>query len=168
MMAMARSILRREVEDGKPPGEVLAATNRSLFDDLVNAGLFITAFCVRYDPATHRLAYSNAGHNPPFVRRGSEVVALDTDGAALGILRDVDFEEQELELSSGDVLLLYTDGVVEALDAAGTEWGEDRLRAAFAETSGATALTHAVYESVRAHVGAAQQDDVTLVALRAL
>jgi serine phosphatase RsbU (regulator of sigma subunit) len=168
MMAMARSVLRREVEDGKPPSDVLAATNRSLFDDLVNAGLFITAFCARYDPATNTLAYSNAGHNPPFLRCGSEVLELDTDGAALGILRDVDFEEQRVQLAAGDVLLLYTDGVVEALDAAGAAWGEDRLRAAVAEADGAAALTDAVYERVRAHVGAAQQDDVTLVALEAV
>src|SRR5258706_367434 len=63
LMAMARTIIRREIADGKQPAAVLAATNTSLYEDLVRSNLFITAFCARYDPDRRVLEYANAGHN---------------------------------------------------------------------------------------------------------
>lgn len=167
MMAMARSILRRELRSGGHPADVLRATNAALFDDLVRAGLFITAFCARFDPATRRLEYANAGHNPPLLRRaaGGEPLELDADGASLGILRDVEFEQGTAALDSGDLLLLYTDGITEAPGPDG-QFGEERLRAAL-DDSPPAALVEAIYAAVLAHAGDVRADDVTLVALRA-
>ena len=165
MMAMARSILRREIADGKPPNAVLAGTNDGLYDDLVAAGLFITAFCARYDPKQRLLEYANAGHNHPMLRRvDGAVEELDADGAAVGILADVVFEGRSALLVPGDALLLYTDGATEAANPAGEPFGEKRLREAFLRGDSPSEL----YDAVRSHTeGAPQADDVTLVLLRA-
>jgi phosphoserine phosphatase RsbU/P len=169
LMAMGRSTLRREIAAGAAPAEVLAATNRAMFDDLVATELFITMFCARYDPASRTLEYANAGHNPPFLRRDGQVLELDADGAAIGILADVEFEGREAEVAPGDRLLLYTDGAPEALDRSGSQFGEERLRGLLDERPEVTPdafLEHA-YATVRAHAaGAPQQDDITLVALQ--
>jgi sigma-B regulation protein RsbU (phosphoserine phosphatase) len=167
MMAMARSILRREIAEGKRPDEVLAATNDALFDDLVRSELFFTVFCARLDPATGALEYANGGHNPPFVRRADgRREELDADGAAIGIVRDVGFEHGETALASGDTLLLYTDGAPEALSPEGEQFGEQRLQAAIGGDTPAE-LVDSIFADVRSHAGGARQgDDITLVALQ--
>jgi sigma-B regulation protein RsbU (phosphoserine phosphatase) len=168
MMAMARSIVRRELAEGGRPATVLAATNDALFDDLVRAGLFITAYCARFDPSSGSLLYANAGHNPPLLRRfaNGAVSELDADGAALGILAGIGFEEGEARLDAGDAVLLYTDGVTEAARA-DEQFGERRLEAAFDGRS-PQELVDGIYAAVRAHAGDARGDDVTLVALQAV
>lgn len=167
MMAMARTILRLELAEGKSPAEVLAATNEALFDDLVGSALFITAFCARLDPRTGQLDYANAGHNPPLVRRTTgEPEELDADGAAIGILRTVEFEGRATTLAGGDLLLLYTDGVTEAAGPTGEQFGEERLREAL-DDSPAAELIDRVFRRVREHAsGAPQGDDITLVVVR--
>lgn len=170
LMAMARSVLRREAAQGAGPAAVLAETNRAMFGDLVNAGLFITIFCARFDPSDGSLAYANAGHNPPLLGRGSEAepVELDADGAAIGFLDEVAFEQRSDALAVGDVLLLYTDGVVEAPGVDGSQFGEQRLAELVRELGGgAERLVQAVVAAVGDHTGGgAQHDDVTVVALR--
>lgn len=167
MMAMARSILRRELAEGGEPATVMEATNAALFGDLVRAGLFITAYCARFEPATGALLYANAGHNPPLVRGGGsgDVSELDADGAALGILREVGFEQGETHLAPGDAMLLYTDGVTEAAGPGG-QFGEQRLQGSF-DGRPPQDLVDGIYAAVRAHAGDARGDDVTLVAMRA-
>lgn len=167
MMAMARSILRRELAEGGRPAAVLEATNTALFGDLVRSGLFITAYCARFDPVSGVLVYANAGHNPPLLRRGDsgEVAELDADGAALGILADVTFEQGETRLEPGDTLLLYTDGVTEAAGGDG-QFGEARLATSF-DNRAPRDLVDGIYAAVRTHAGEARGDDVTLVAMRA-
>jgi sigma-B regulation protein RsbU (phosphoserine phosphatase) len=168
LMAMGRSTLRREIETGASPGAVLEATNRAMYSDLVNAELFITMFCARYDPAARTLVYANGGHNPALLRHGGEVLELDGDGAAIGILPDIPFEEREVPMLAGDRLLLYTDGAMEALDAAGAQFGEARLEALLHAEPGAAPerfLDHVV-AAVQAHAGGVPQaDDITLVVL---
>lgn len=169
LMAMARSVLRREIALGATPAEVLGATNAAMFADLVNAGLFITMFCARYDPADGRLEYANAGHNPPLLRRGGVSVELDAEGAAVGFFERMDFEQRTETLDPGDALLLYTDGVVEAAGAGAEQFGEQRLAAVLLQATDAAApgLVAAVVAAVDDHAGsAAQQDDITVVALR--
>jgi len=170
LMAMARSVLRREVAQGHSPAAVLGATNEAMFGDLVNAGLFITMFCALYDPAEGRLTYANAGHNPPVLARtAGETLELDGDGAAIGFLEHVDFEELNVDIGPGDALLLYTDGVVEAMGADEEPFGEERL----AETvsamapAGAQATIDAIVSALNDFTGGAhQRDDITMVSLR--
>lgn len=171
LMAMARSVLRREVSLGASPGAVLRATNSAMFGDLVNAGLFITMFCARYDPGGE-LLYANAGHNPPILARSGgegEAVELDADGAAIGFLDDLEFEERTEEIAPGDCLLLYTDGAVEALGPADEQFGEARLTELVSAMApaGAQPVVDAVVAALNDFTGGAhQRDDITLVALR--
>jgi diguanylate cyclase (GGDEF)-like protein len=170
LMAMARSILRREVTAAVGPAQLLEATNRALFADLVRAELFITAFCACYDPRLGRLEYANGGHNPPYLRRADgSLIVLDTDGVAIGILEEGGYEQRALQLRPGDILLLYTDGVVESADPEQRQFGDERLRDLVGRSNGASPheLIDAVLGAVRDHAtGQQQQDDVTLVALR--
>jgi sigma-B regulation protein RsbU (phosphoserine phosphatase) len=170
LMAMARSVLRREVAGGATPAEVLGATNAEMYSDLVNVGLFITMFCAVYDPADGALSFANAGHNPPVLARRDGLPAeLDGDGAAIGLLGEVEFEACETSVGPGDCLLLYTDGVVEALDAHDEQFGEQRLADVVVERApgGAQAVVDGVVDAVDAFTGgAAPRDDVTLLALR--
>lgn len=171
MMAMARSILRREMSLGKSPAAVLADTNTALLADLTNAGLFITVFCARYDPTTRQLTFANGGHNPPLLWHAAEkqIAELDSDGMIVGILDDVQYEERTVALAPGDVLVLYTDGVIEARSPEGEQLGEHRLRALLTEYNRLPphALAERVCEAVNRHTqDTAQQDDITLLVLK--
>lgn len=169
MMAMGRAILRREIADGKGPAAVLAATNVALYEDLANAGLFITLFCACYDPATGLLAYACGGQNPPLhIAAGGAITELQADGMPAGILRDVAFEEREIQLGAGDTVVLYTDGVVEARTAGGDQFGEERLREVIGSAAGAPpeeVIVRIMGAVARHTAGAPPKDDSTLVVL---
>jgi serine phosphatase RsbU (regulator of sigma subunit) len=166
MMAMARSILRREITAGKAPADVLAGTNSTLYDDLVASGLFITMFCGRFEPERRILEYANAGHNPPLLRRADgRFEELDADGAALGILAEVVFEGRSVALGAGDGVLLYTDGITETANPDGVQFGEERLKAAFVADAFQD-LPDLLYRAARSYAaGVSQTDDLTLVSL---
>jgi serine phosphatase RsbU (regulator of sigma subunit) len=170
MMAMARSLVRRDLTAGRGPAEVLAAANRALFDDLAGAGLFITAFATRYDPARRTLRYTNGAHNPGLVARAdaASVERLDTDGMAIGVLEDPPYGTGSIGLEPGDLVVLHTDGITECSDPAGELFGDDRLHDVLREVVGSSAgeVVAAIDAAVEAHAaGEPQQDDVTVVAL---
>jgi len=172
MVAMARSLLRREIAEGSGPAAVLRSTNEAMFRDLVNAELFITMFCARFDPARQTLRYANAGHNPPLLSRAGEAVSeLDAEGAAVGFFERLEFEEVAMDLGTGDSVTLYTDGIVEALDPGGEQFGEDRLRELVSDAPSIPPedMATRVLEAVRTHTrDAPPQDDMTLVGLQVL
>jgi serine phosphatase RsbU (regulator of sigma subunit) len=170
MMAAARGIMRREVLVGNSPSAVLAATNEATLDDLTNAGLFITMFCARYEPATGVLRFSSGGHNPPLLRTTAGIEELDPDGMPAGLMGEVEYEEHERVLRAGDQLLLYTDGCVEARDPAGVQFGLERLVELMAHAPDAPdVLVRDIYAAVDHYTeGHNSQDDLTLVALTVL
>lgn len=136
IMTEVRSMVRAQ---SRPPAvahpaHMLRELNELLYDDLDRSELFITMFFCRYESATDRLKYANAGHNPGLLLRAGQqdCMELDSDGLVLGAERVVDFEERSLFLSQGDKLLFYTDGVVEAQDASGAFFGLERLCRRFA------------------------------------
>ena len=83
-----------------------------------------------YDPRDRALAFVNAGHNPPVVLRGEEVLRLEADGPVVGLLAHATYGQSSLALSPGDILLAYTDGISEAMTVDDEEWGEERMIAA--------------------------------------
>lgn len=129
MMAVARTALRSEIVRSGDPARVLVALNDFLYEDLTRAELFLSVFLMVLDPETGRLRYSNAGHNPPllFRRDGRGCRTIEAEGLLAGVLDDVEYHEESMQLEPGDLILLYTDGLVEAQDGHGALFGMDRL-----------------------------------------
>ncbi len=131
---------------------------------------FITFFACIHDPAAGRMEYVNAGHNPPHVVRAEgEIVPLETGGPLLGILPGVRCQRGTVDLHPGDLFVAFTDGVTEALNAAGEEFGDARVVALLAGARGRPAreLVDLVQQEVTRHSGSASfVDDFTLIVAR--
>ncbi len=132
---------------------------------------FTTAFLAEYEPATRALTYVNAGHNTPILRRASgSIERLEQGGIPLGILEGASYEAGSTVLQSGDWLVVFTDGVVEAENGLSEEYGEQRLL--FIVHTGATLTPAQLLQSImtdldRFVAGAPQHDDVTCMLVKA-
>jgi sigma-B regulation protein RsbU (phosphoserine phosphatase) len=168
-MAVTKTLMKGIAEQRIEPSEVLKRVNGELCQGN-DSSMFVTLFCAVLDLRNGRLRYSNAGHNPPLLLRlGHEPqwMALPP-GLVLGGMEEAVYQTRELILSPGDRLLLYTDGVTEAMDASATLYAEARLldQARAAGPGGTEALVTQVLESVRRFsAGAPQSDDITMLAL---
>ena len=134
---------------------------------------FASFFLARLDGERMEVVFSNAGHNWPVLqRRDGRRRLLERGGLLLGILEGVAFEEEKLSLEPGDLMLLYTDGVSEAADAAGTLFGEERLYeavAAMPRSLTAREVAGRLLDTLYGFLdGTEPQDDITLVAVRVL
>jgi serine phosphatase RsbU (regulator of sigma subunit) len=129
IMAMARSLLHDAIAPGKRASEVMAEVNDGLTRDLEGQRLpyFLTLALAVYDPATRSLAIAGGGHNPVLVAGGESIIQVPSRGAALGVRTGLEFPEDELTLPPGATIALYTDGLTEARDPAGTLFGLERL-----------------------------------------
>ncbi|HIJ96184.1 MAG TPA: SpoIIE family protein phosphatase [Desulfuromonadales bacterium] len=173
IMAEMRTLLRAQVNRAGSASAILNILNSQLYEDLTRAELFITMFYAKYDAATGRLSYSNAGHNHPFLHRtGLEsCIELDTEGLILGVKTSVVFEERTIELVSGDVLLLYTDGLTEAFDNQGEMFGDQRVCTHMRANAHlpAAEIVDSFYQAVADFSGVPTlQDDISLVVLKIL
>jgi hypothetical protein len=133
------------------------------------ANRFATMFWSYFDPQTQHLSFINAGHCPPLLVKRSQrnpVLRLSAGGPVMGLIPGAEFEQGSVPLEPGDRLIFYSDGVVEAIDASGEEFGEERLLSVVRAHSEKTAeaLRDAILCAIAAFTGAApQQDDRTLV-----
>ena len=170
-MPAIKIALRTNVNQAATLEQVMIRANQVIYE-LTDEERFASLFYGTLDTVTRRLRYINAGHQPPLLLRGStgEVVWLETGGPVMGLLRDVHFETGSVELLPRDLLVLYTDGVVETHNAVGEEFSRDRLLAVVASHSGATTqdLTETIYRSVVDFSEKERpEDDVTIVILKA-
>jgi sigma-B regulation protein RsbU (phosphoserine phosphatase) len=172
-MAMCRSALRSVAPGKTSPSEVLAAVNRQLFPD-IREDMFISMAYVIIDENSGRLIMARAGHDPAllFHDDSEKVDMLRSPGLALGVDGGAVFErvtkDLEVEMKSGDCVLLYTDGVREAVDSQDEEFGMDRMSEVFrmAAPLGAEAVLTRMQEELRQFTGEGpQMDDITLVAI---
>jgi len=146
---------------------------------------YATLFYAQYDPVSRRFTYVNAGHNQPMVSRynaenGHDSSAghdrllerLDEEGdPVVGLLKECQYEQAEIALVPGDVLVLYTDGISEAMNADLEEWGEERLITAAKLSTHLSAqdnVTAVIASADRFTAGAPQNDDLSLVVLKVL
>ncbi|RJP32335.1 MAG: serine/threonine-protein phosphatase [Phycisphaerales bacterium] len=171
VMAITRTLLHSQRLKGTPPDQVLYDTNARLARQSERYDTtFVTAFYGVYEPASARLHYSSAGHNPPLLMRLSgEVLELDrAQSFPLGIAADWERADAELTLRRGDTLLLYTDGITEAFNPTGEMYGRERLHACMCEPSfSARGVLDCILGRLYAFTdGAPAQDDRTLLALR--
>lgn len=153
---------------GNDGAAVLRAVNRQVHESS-STNRYATLFYGVFDGSTRKLQYVNAGHNPPMVvRRDGSVIWLEAGGAPLGMFPDWIYQEGAVRLNPGDLVLAYTDGVTEAVDPAGKEWGAEGLRRAAAEnaTQRADGIVRAIFTSMDEFSRGRQTDDATVVVLR--
>jgi sigma-B regulation protein RsbU (phosphoserine phosphatase) len=168
-MAICRTLLKAIALFETDPAVIVRQLNELLSADN-DQMMFVTLVFGLFDPATGRLDYVNAGHNPPY-RVGSEgaVTALPpSEDMAVAVVEDLGFTGQRLDLAPGDRLVLFTDGVTEAFDPAGAAFGEARLERVLADAAGAdpAGIARAMVDAVHAfEAGGDRSDDVTLLIL---
>jgi phosphoserine phosphatase RsbU/P len=170
LMATLQASLRTIAGEGAPLADLVVRLNRYASAHSLDGRRFTTAVLSEYDPATRRLVYVNAGHNPPILRRaGGETEKLEVGGLPLGIDGAAVYDTAAIELKSGDVLIFYTDGVVEAFDEKGQEFGNVRWIEAIRALPdwGAQESLQFLMKRVDDFVGLTRQsDDITCLVIR--
>src|SRR5580704_8449982 len=173
LMASLRASLRGVTLDNpRDFAQLMDKVNRLVYEASAS-NRYATFFFAAFDPVSRRLECVNAGHNPPILLRGSngmtQTIRLEADGPVVGLLPFAPYTEQAMTLEPGDLLLLYTDGISEAMTHDDEEWGEERLIAA-AERSrakSAAEIMRDVFNATDAFTaGAPQHDDMTLLVLK--
>jgi len=172
VMSVVQASLRVMAGKGELPlSELATQMNRFLYQS-TGANKYATFFYAQIEDRGRRLRYVNAGHNPPCLVRcagqGVEIIELSTGGTVLGLFPELAYTDAEIGLRSGDLLVAFTDGVTEALNAAGDEFGEDRLKNLLRSAAGtsADAVSARLSAQMREWIGEAEQyDDLTFVVL---
>lgn len=169
-MAVSRTLLKAIAHQVGHPGEVLRRLNTLLIPESEEATFVTVCFGV-INIHTGEVQYSNGAHPPPYhVRSTGEVGQLPlTDGSLLGKIPHVDFETKKLQMQKGDTLFIYTDGVIEAMDADMGQYNEERLEAYLKTTngSGIREIVDGSIADIKKHTREApQSDDITVLALR--
>jgi serine phosphatase RsbU (regulator of sigma subunit) len=170
VMALSRTLIRTFAPDfGIAPEQVLRSANQRVLSE-TSSDLFVTVFYAILDPATGVLTYCNAGHNPPFLHsaNGDPVKQLTRTAIPIGVLNETLWEQGEVMMQPGDLLVMYTDGVTEAEDEFEDFFGEERLQAVTTANLGRSVdiIESKVVTAVLDFVGDAPQfDDITLMLL---
>jgi serine phosphatase RsbU (regulator of sigma subunit) len=170
--SMLQASLRTQAPIATSVGAMVSNVNGMLCQGVAN-GQFATMFLGRFDEATMLLSYVNAGHNHPLLLRANgDRELLDKGGPMVGILEHIPFEEGRVALSPGDRVVLYTDGLSEAMDAQKEMYGDERL-VDFAASLPADQTARESIDSIMAALstflnGVEPQDDMTLMVLRVL
>ena len=171
LMANLQATLRGQTRSGVSARECVGRSNGFLHRSK-SPDKFVTLFYGILDPDTRTLSYSNAGHEAPFLSRANgEFLRLERGGLILSIIEDFAYEEETVALHNGDVLVVYSDGVSEAMNPDGEQFGEAKIQEVIAanRTRPAVGIIDALIKAVRAHAATAPQaDDMTLIVVRAL
>jgi sigma-B regulation protein RsbU (phosphoserine phosphatase) len=172
LSSMLQASLRTQAANVRSPAGILCNINHLMYRSTA-VQQFATFFLARVDGERLELSFSNAGHNwPVLLRADGERRFLARGGLILGFQERVEFEEENVSLLSGDLVVLYTDGISEAADATGEQFGEERLYAALSalpRTLPAREVTERVLATLREFLdGTEAQDDITLLVLKVL
>ena len=170
-MAVIKTLFKAIAGRVQNPGEILSTVNREICRDN-DSQMFTTLFCGILDTRTGEIRYSNGGHNPPYhLSRAGVQQVPKTGGRVLGLLEETTYAGSRLVLGPGETLLLYTDGVTEALDPAEQFFSERRLESILTQINFASAreqIEHLTREITLFAAGAEQADDITTLAIRFL
>ncbi len=169
--SLTQALGRSLASSDEAPGDCLTRVNR-LLTARNERLMFVTLFYGILNTRTGRIRYANAGHNPPYlVRAGKVTPVAEQSGMALGVCADETYQTFEMALAPGEGLMIYSDGVTEAMDMEGRLFSEERLEAVLEQTGltpASSAVEQVVEEVERFSQGAGQSDDMTLLALRYL
>jgi PAS domain S-box-containing protein len=169
-MALSRTIVRANATHHQSGTEILQDANDMISADS-RSGMFVTLFYGVLDEKTRNLVYANAGHPPPLLFRSSagDFVELEVTGIALGVLCKMVYEERRISLSAGDILVLYTDGVTEAINRDMEQYGTKRLGSVVrkAHTLSAQGIMESILEDISRFSGDQEQfDDITMIVVK--
>jgi phosphoserine phosphatase RsbU/P len=167
-MAVTRTLFKVEAGKGSKPDEIQSLVNNELCEGN-DSCMFVTTFCGILNIRTGEVVYSSGGHNPPYVyRRNGNIETLDIKGVALGVMEDISFGRGEVVLGYGDAIVLFTDGVSEAMNRKDEMFTEERLIQSIQknESSLPKDIIGRILGDVKDFVaGAEQSDDITMLAL---
>ncbi len=171
-MALSRTVMRTVALGTLGVAQVLRRVNQVLLEDSAS-GMFVSMFYGVLNLETGLLTYARAGHNPPLWVWAAEgrIVPLSPPGTILGVLEDPELVEETIQLQVGDVLVAYTDGVIEAINEQDEEFGEERLRSLLqrATEQDAETLVNLIDAALRVFTGDCPQfDDITLMVVKRL
>ena len=171
-MAVSRTIIRSKGLQYGRAGACMTASNRLLAAYSVDC-MFVTVFCAIYNTKTGLVTYCNAGHNPPHLLRsdGSVEVLPKSNNVLVGIFDDMEYEENTLQLASGDTLVMFTDGVTEAWNPQKMEFGTERLNAILGGLvdKGSRQIVDTIKTAITDFAeGAEQSDDITMLVIKKL
>ena len=167
-MALTRTLVRAAVIETSSPAEALGRVNDLLLPD-TQQGMFVTAVYGELDLMEGRFTYVNAGHNPPFLVKGSQVEKLTRTAVALGVMEQPNIRENTLSLSNGDTVFLYTDGLTEAFSDDGDLFGDERVMNALksAQTGSVEDVIVAVEDCLNEFIGTTPLgDDLTMLVIK--
>ena len=169
-MAVSRTLIRATGVRGVSPADCLTYSNKLLAAESVDC-MFVTVFYGIFNLKTGEISYCNAGHNPPYIlKRGGAVEVLPmSQDPMVGAIDGIEYHGATLQLDHGDSLVMFTDGVTEAMNAQNEEFGEERLEDTLAEVTmhNCQQIVEAIKADVAAFVGDAEQsDDITVLALK--
>jgi sigma-B regulation protein RsbU (phosphoserine phosphatase) len=168
-MALSRTLVRASATGNPKVGDAIEKANDLICADS-KSGMFVTLFYAILDAKKKSLRYVNAGHNPPLLKQPSgSTVLLKADGIALGVIDGITLEEADLQLESGDIVTLFTDGVTEAINEKEEQFGQQRLLSIIEEnrTLPAKEIIRKIQDTVATHSGGQPQfDDITLMILK--
>jgi sigma-B regulation protein RsbU (phosphoserine phosphatase) len=172
VMAMLHAILEAYPTQPTGPAEVLEHANRHLFSKRIEHS-FVTAFMGIYEPATRRFTYARAGHNPPVhMHRAKDGWRMDrleaVGGIPLGVMDDVRYDEETIELAKGQTLVLYTDGITESFAPDGSMFGVEGIERSLTDCSGEPdcVIGHVTGALLEHEGGRRPSDDQTIVVMR--
>jgi sigma-B regulation protein RsbU (phosphoserine phosphatase) len=151
-------------------GTLISRVNEIVYQSSTSSR-YATFFYAEYDPFTHLLTYVNAGHNPPYILRGNQTIALAPTGTVVGLLSGADYAQETITLKPGDVFIAFTDGISEAMNHQDEEWGEDNMLTSARQlldrpdcTTSADQLLTCIFDAADKFTsGAPQHDDMTLL-----
>lgn len=166
LMASVQAAFRAFVPDISDVGSLCSRLNQTLCE-VTGPARFVTFFCGVFDPDTRLLEYENAGHPPPLLLRGEVADQIPGGGMVLGLFPEAAYESRFLQLATGDRILLATDGILEAADRHGEEFGEQRLvrSAQAAALPRAGGIQQHVMETVAAFCDGNFEDDASLMVI---
>jgi len=171
-MAVSRTLIKATALRGVSPSECLTYSNKLLEKESVNC-MFVTVFYGIYQLSTGQICYCNAGHNSPFLVKtdgSTEELPLSND-PIVGVIPEAEFHEHQIQLEQGETLLLFTDGVTEAMNSQFEEFGEQRLSKTIqdANFNNCQELIDVIKSDLSDFVGQTEQsDDITMLAIKRL
>jgi len=171
-MAVSRTLLKSAALGGQSTSDVLSSVNKLLRAERTNA-MFVTVFYGILDTRTGEIEYSNGGHNPPLVvKQDGQIIQLDlTDDFVVGAISSTEYHSKNIRIKPGEIMLLHTDGVTEAMNQEYKQYSDKRLltRMNAQKQLSPTELVYSIIEDVNEFTaGAVQSDDITVMVLKYL